>query len=75
MRPDYFRIYTLCALWKYWGRDADPVYRPRVTANASSAVGPLWNPLWDAHRRGASVIAPRQGNADLIWGRIYVTDK
>ncbi|MEN3036706.1 MAG: hypothetical protein ABC588_05015 [Candidatus Methanosuratincola petrocarbonis] len=70
MKPDYFRIYALCALWKHWGRDADPVYRPRVTATASRAVGPLWSPLWDADRRGAPVISPQQGEADLIWGRI-----
>lgn len=75
MKPDYFRIYALCALYKHWGRNSDPVYRPRVTRAASRAVGPLWSPLWDAHRRGAPVITSRQGEADLIWGKVYVTYK
>ncbi|MEN3062088.1 MAG: hypothetical protein ABC595_03150 [Candidatus Methanosuratincola petrocarbonis] len=56
MKPDYFRIYALCALYDHWGRGSDPVYRPCITRTASGAVGPLWNPLWEAHLRGAPVI-------------------
>jgi len=75
MMPDYFRIYALCALYKHWGRDSDPVYRPRVTATASRAVGPLWNALWDAHMHGVPVITYPDWYADLIWDWISIIDK
>ncbi len=75
MKPDYFRIYALCALYDHWGRGSDPVYRPCVTRTASGAVGPLWNPLWEAHQRGAPVITLGPGEGDLIWDRIFVTER
>ncbi|MEN3052331.1 MAG: hypothetical protein ABC606_00840 [Candidatus Methanosuratincola petrocarbonis] len=73
-RPEVLRNYALCALYWHWGRDHNPDYRPRVTPLASEAVGPFWRPFWEAHRRGTPVVSTGSG-FDLIWDRVFVTDK
>lgn len=63
----------LACLYYYWQRNLSKMFPPKIEETIISRVNGLWQGLWNAHKKGVTIITFPSSQPTEIYQNIYVT--